>query len=165
MITIGSLLVGSAVLADSGDPRVVKSVDLQKYSGVWYDIARKPSFFQDSCLRSTAEYQVIDDDSISVKNTCYKSDNKISEIKGIAKITNLNEPAKLKVRFNFFAKGDYWISELDENYEWAVVSGPAKKSLFILSRKAPMQKELLDEILVLLKSKGFKTDDLIFDQY
>jgi apolipoprotein D and lipocalin family protein len=151
--------------ADDTDPSVVKQIDLQKYSGKWYEIARKPNFFQRNCVRSTAEYQVIDSSSVSVYNVCYKSDNSTSDISGTAKIVDANEPAKLKVRFNIFAQGEYWVTDLDSNYQWAVVSSSKKSSLFILAREAPMKPELLKEILDTLKAKNFNLDDLVFDQY
>ncbi|MBY0555068.1 lipocalin family protein [bacterium] len=151
--------------ADETDPSVVSQIDLQKYSGKWYEIARKPTFFQRNCIRSTAEYQVIDDSSVSVYNVCYKADNSTSDIKGTAKIVDRNVPAKLKVKFNIFAQGEYWVTELDPNYQWAVVSASKKSSLFILAREAPMKPELLKSILDTLKAKNFDLTDLVYDQY
>lgn len=147
------------------DPDVVPSVDLARYAGKWQEIAHSPNFFQGSCVRSSAEYKVLSEDSLSVKNTCFKRDGSTSDIEGVAKIEDLNEPAKLKVRFNFFAKGDYWITELDRDYQWAVVSGPGKSSIFILARKAPMAPELLREIISTLDRKGYDTSTLIYDEY
>ena len=151
--------------ASGGDPDVVKSVILKKYEGVWYEIAHAPNFFQRDCLRSVAEYKKLSEASLSVVNTCYKKNNKVSSIKGEAKITDPAVPAKLKVRFNFFARGDYWIVSLDSKYQWVVVSGPNKKSLFILARYAPMRASTLDGIISKLKQRGFNTDELIFDQW
>lgn len=151
--------------ADLSDPEVVSSVDLNRYAGYWYDIAHAPNFFQRGCVRSTAEYAVLSPLSVSVKNTCYKEDGSISDIDGEAKVVNPEVPAKLKVRFNFFARGDYWIVDLDPDYQWSVVSGPEKKTLFILSRQAPMDPQVLAQIVDRLKQRGFKTDDLIYGQY
>lgn len=164
MVILGLTLATSAQ-ARASDPSVVRVVDFGRYAGLWYDIARNPSFFQDKCLHSTAEYAVVAADSVSVKNTCYQAEGKVTDIEGTAKVKDMSEPAKLRVKFNFFARGDYWITELDPNYEWAVVSGPHKKSLFILARKAPMDKTLLAGIISNLKSKGFDTSKLIYDQY
>lgn len=150
---------------DPSDPEVVPVVDLNRYAGLWYEIAHSPNFFQRNCVRSTAEYSVLTPLSVSVKNTCYKENGAVSDISGEAKVVDPAVPAKLKVRFNFFARGDYWIVDLDPDYQWAVVSGPKKKSLFILSRKAPMDAQVLAEMLERLKQRGFKLDDLIYDQY
>lgn len=146
------------------DPPVVGEVSLAKYAGIWQEVAHSPNFFQRSCLRSTAEYQVLGPDSVSVHNVCYKKDNRTSDISGVARITDLTVPAKLRVRFNFFARGDYWITHLDENYQWAVVSGPRRKSIFILSRAFPMSDETLQPLLAHMKAEGYNTDDLIFDR-
>lgn len=150
---------------DRKDPDVVTTFDAQSYMGRWFEIAHKPNFFQRNCERSTAEYSLNDDGSINVYNTCYKDEKLYSSIKGTAKAQNPNEATKLKVDFGFLIKGDYWIIALDENYQWAVVSGPGLKSLFILSRTAPMDPTLLEKILSDLKAKGFKTDKFVFDKY
>ena len=149
----------------ASDPEVVKAVDLNLYSGTWYDIAHNPNFFQKKCLRSTAEYSVISPVSISVYNKCFKAQGKSSDIRGTATVVDPMVPGKLKVKFNFFARGDYWITALDANYQWVVVSGPKKKSLFILSRLAPMNQALLQKILSDLKKQGFNTEELVYDQY
>lgn len=149
----------------SDDPRVVGSVDFSRYTGLWYEIAHAPNFFQRGCVRSTAEYAAVSPGVISVKNVCYKENGSTSDIEGTATVTDPAVPAKLKVRFNFFARGDYWITHLDPDYGWAVVSGPGKKSIFILARKAPMAEPLLSEILAQLRADGFDVDSLIFDRY
>ena len=102
---------------------------------------------------------------VSVYNVCHKANGKTSDIQGTARVTDPAVPAKLRVKFNFFARGDYWITDLDPNYQWAVVSAPRKKSLFILARKAPMDPVLLKQIVDGLKTKGFDTDSLVYDQY
>ncbi len=151
--------------ADTSDPTVVNKIDLNKYSGKWYEIARYPTFFQRNCISSTAEYQVQADNSLSVYNVCYKEDRSTSDIKGTATIVDSTVPAKLKVRFNLFAQGEYWVIALDSDYQWAVVSSSAKSSLFILARTAPMNLELKNSIINELKNRGFETEKLIFDQY
>lgn len=152
-------------MSNNLDPDVISEVDLNRYSGKWFEIAHAPNFFQRSCVRSTAEYAVTSPTTISVKNVCYKENGSTSDIEGTARIVDTSQPAKLKVRFNFFARGDYWIVDLDPDYQWAVVSGPGKKSLFILSRQGPLEKNLLSSILDNLKGKGFNTEELIYDKY
>ena len=148
------------------DPSVVVSVDLKRYSGLWYEIAKTPNFFQRNCLRSTAEYQVIDAKSLSVHNICYRENNKITDIEGIATVLRPEMPSKLKVQFKIFLinpTGDYWISELDPDYQWAVVSGPGMKYNFLLSRTFPMKEETKKQIFELLKLKNYPVTEFIFD--
>jgi apolipoprotein D and lipocalin family protein len=162
--TIMALLITTAAMARPADPAVVADVDFTKYSGLWHEVAHSPNFFQKGCLRSTAEYQIIDGSSVSVYNVCYKENGKKSDISGVARVKDSAVPAKLKVKFNFFARGDYWIIDLDDNYQWAVVSAPKKKNLFILSRTFPMDQVVLKDILLKLKTQGFETDKLVFDR-
>lgn len=150
---------------ESRDPAVVKSVNFGRYVGFWYEIAHAPNWFQTDCARSTAEYKELTATSVSVLNTCYTADNSVSDIQGTATVVDPKTPAKLEVEFNFFARGDYWIVDLDPNYQWSVVSGPNKQSLFILSRTAPMEPALLKSILNRLQKRGFDVDNLIFDKY
>jgi apolipoprotein D and lipocalin family protein len=166
-IILSSLLFTSipGQACDNKDPEVVPSVNLEQYSGLWYEIAHSPNYFQKNCVRSTADYKVLDEKSVSVKNVCFKENGDTSDISGKAKIVNPEGPAKLKVRFIWFARGDYWIVDLDPNYQWAIVSGPKKKSTFILARKAPMDPELLTQLITSLKARGFDTDSLIYDKY
>lgn len=155
----------NVIHTDRSNPTVVDQIDLNKYSGKWYEIGRYPTFFQRNCVQSTAEYQVQPDNSLSVYNVCYKKDKSTSDIKGTASIVDLAVPAKLKVRFNIFAQGEYWIISLDKNYQWVVVSSSQKKSLFILARTAPMESSLKNNILADLKLRGFDIEKIIYDQY
>ncbi len=150
--------------AGETDPEVVKSVNLKRYAGLWYEIGRYPNFFQNGCQRSTAKY-TLQQDGVGVLNTCYRADGTTSTIEGIATVVNPAEPAKLEVDFGFFRTGDYWITHLDPDYQWAVVSGPAKGSLFILARKAPMDAGLRQRIIARLKKDGFDTAKIIYDIY
>lgn len=152
-------------LASPSDPEVVPSVDFQRYQGLWFEVAHSPNFFQRKCERSTAEYGLQKDETISVLNTCYKDDKAISTIRGSAWAPNPKEPGKLVVDFGFFRKGDYWIVKLDTDYQWVVVSGPAKASIFILSREAPMASALQDRIIQTLREEGYHVDGLIYDKY
>ena len=149
----------------ASDPSVVPSVNLERYAGLWYQVAHFPSFFLNGCDSSTAEYSLNDDATVGVFNTCYKDGEVRSTIRGKARAENPAEPAKLKVDFGFFAKGDYWIVALDEDYQWSVVSGPGRSSLFILSRQGPMDPVRLAEIVAKLKEDGFETEKIIYDKY
>ncbi len=171
LVAFGAGLSSSNVFAMARghlpDPTVVSNVDLNLYKGLWYDIAHSPNFFQRKCVSSTAEYEVLSPDSISVFNTCYKANGKKKTIHGVAHIVDPSVPAQLQVQFKIFGrpKGDYWITELDPAYQWAVVSGPGKGFNFILSRVAPISESVKTQILTTLKAKGFDTDEFIFDQY
>ena len=155
--------------AHGTDPEVVQSLDIDRYLGDWYEIAHAPNWFQRKCMRSLAQYERIDATHISVFNTCFKWNGRKSTIRGYASVLDIDTPAKLLVRFKILGfipvKGDYWIVDLGQDYEYAVVSGAGKSGLFILSREAPMAQEKLDGILASLKARGFYTDNLVYDRY
>jgi apolipoprotein D and lipocalin family protein len=158
-------LISCFAFAKSKDPEVIKDVNLEKYSGTWYEIGHNPNFFQNLCERSTAQYTLNEAGSIEVLNTCFRDEKVVSTISGLASVPDVNEPAKLVVDFGFMRKGDYWIIGLDQDYQWALVSGPQKESLFILSRTAPMDPSTLEMILQDLQKRGFDTSKIVFDKY
>lgn len=142
---------------------VVPYVDIKRYTGVWYEIARYPHKFQDDCLGSKATYTLNDDGYITVLNECYKKTNgvEIKFVKGKAWIVDNKSNAKLKVSFFWPFTGDYWIIELGKNYEYAVVGHSERKYLWILSRTKNMDEELYKEILARLREKQYDTSKLI----
>jgi apolipoprotein D and lipocalin family protein len=136
---------------------VVDSVDLDRYLGRWYEIASYPMYFQKGCTATTADYALREDGLIEVINSCRKGtlDGKLKQAKGRAKVVDTETNAKLKVSFFGPFWGNYWIIDLDPDYQWAVVGGPKRKYLWILSRTPQMDQELYDEILARLPAMGY----------
>lgn len=156
-----------AALTLQAELSTVASVDIAKYLGKWHEIARFDTKHQKGCVESTAEYSQ-KDGYIEVKNQCLLSDGKNKEAIGRAKIDDAISNAKLKVNFTpAFIRlfgvgwGNYWIIELGEHYEYAVVSEPKMEYLWILAREKPMKKELYMSIIERLKQKGFKTENIL----
>lgn len=145
----------------------VTTVDIARYLGKWHEIARFDTKHQKGCVESTAEYSQ-KDGYIEVKNQCLLSDGKMKEVVGRAKVDDAISKAKLKVNFTpAFIRlfgvgwGNYWIIELGEHYEYAVVSEPKMEYLWILAREKPMKKELYASIIERLQRKGFKTENIL----
>ena len=115
---------------------VVPYVDLNRYTGTWYEIARYPNSFQEGCVGSKATYTLRDDGKISVLNECYDKafDGRIKSAKGKAWVVDKVTNARLRVSFFWPFSGDYWIVDLGKNYEYAVIGHPKRKYLWILSR-------------------------------
>ena len=134
----------------------VESVDLQRYLGKWYEIASYPAWFQKGCTASTAEYSLLPDGKLQVINRCRKGslDGPLKESKGKAEVVDTATNAKLKVWFFWPFKGNYWIIELDDDYQYAVVGEPSRKYLWILSRTPIMDQAVYQEILERLPQKG-----------
>jgi apolipoprotein D and lipocalin family protein len=139
---------------------VVPHVDLQKYLGKWYEIARLPARFQEGCSETTATYSLSKDGSISVLNEC-KRNSKVKQAKGKAKVVDKTTGAKLKVTFFWPFYGDYWIIKLGDDYDYAVVGTPNRKYLWILSRTPQMDDKLFSQLIEFVESKGFDVGSLI----
>ncbi len=142
----------------------VQSVDLQKYLGKWYEIALLPTSFEEGCHCTTAEYSLIDSETVRVINTCNEdsADGKIDRAKGKAFIVEGSNNAKLKVQFFWPFKGDYWILELDNDYQYALVGAPSREYLWILSRTPQLDQKIIDKLLKSAEQKGFDTSKMIY---
>lgn len=146
----------------NGELKVVSSVDLTRYAGTWYEIARLPNRFEKKCADSvTATYTLRSDGKVDVTNRCRKSSGEFTTAKGKAKIVDETTNAKLKVTFFWPFYGDYWILELGQDYEYAVVGDPSRKYLWILSRTPVIDEDLYQELLTRAAEQGFKTELMI----
>jgi apolipoprotein D and lipocalin family protein len=141
----------------------VSHVDLNRYMGVWYEIARYPNSFQKGCVGSKATYTLLDDGKVSVLNECYDGSfsGKLKSAKGKAWVVDKETNAKLKVSFFWFFAGDYWIIDLGKDYEYAVIGHPKRKYLWILSRTKEMDEGVYEGILSFLCDKQYDTSKLI----
>lgn len=140
----------------------VPFVDLSRYAGKWYQIAFFPTRFQKNCtIDTTAEYTTRSDGRIGVRNECTKPNGRRTSIEGTARVVDPTTQAKLKVKFFWFAPaGDYWVIDLGENYEYAVVGTPDRKFLWILSRNPIMDRALYDTLVSRVREKAFPTERL-----
>jgi len=143
----------------------VKQVELKKYVGLWYEIAKIPNSFQDQCAYgTTAEYKIDEDGDIIVINSCYEKDGSPDVADGLAKVVDKKTNSKLEVSFvSFFGIrpfwGDYWIIGLDKNYQWAVIGTPSRKYGWILSRTPSLPDDTMKIIFSLLKSQNYNPAD------
>jgi apolipoprotein D and lipocalin family protein len=153
------MAAGAAVKARAQEKplEVVPSVDVQRYLGTWYEIATIPQRFQKGCVGVTAHYSMRDDGDIDVVNVCRKDklDGRVRSVRGKAWVADKSTNAKLKVRFFWPFSGDYWIIELDKDYQWAVVGHPGRSYLWILCRTPQMDPAVYDELLKRIAAKGY----------
>lgn len=145
------------------DKTVVKELDIDKYLGTWYEIARFDHRFERGLVGVTANYSMRDDGKIKVINSGFKNtlNGEKSEAIGKAKIPNPKEPSKLKVSFFWFFYGDYFVLELDKNYQWALIGSSSDKYLWILSRTSQIDNKLYAELLKKLEKRGYDISQLI----
>ena len=166
------LLLALAGCAGSGaaenPPQTAGQVDLQRYQGTWYELARLPMFFQRHCAASEAHYALRDDGHVAVTNRCRTTEGEWQEARGEAEPQQAGHTDKLWVRFdNWFSnlfpgltKGDYWVLYLDEDYRAALVGNPDRKYLWLLSRTPQVPAETRERLLTEARSRGSDTGEL-----
>ena len=169
-ITLPFLFLFASFIAHAQVLRTADYVDVGRYVGKWYTIEALPQFFTRSCKGQTAEYEVINEKSISVLNTCLKGKG-TTTISGKAVVKNTKTNAELVVTFNNFwtrlfrVKGDYTIIKLDENYEYVLVGSKDRKSLWILSRHPVMPEDVIKEYKSIASEEGFQVSRLQHYEY
>jgi len=149
--------------------RTVSAVDIDRYVGDWFEIARLPNRFQRACASDVkASYTRRTDGRIDVVNQCRTPDGALLEAQGVARIVDSRTFAKLKVRFapaalSFlpFVWGDYWILGLGDDYSWAVVGSPDRNYLWILGRSPVLQSERFASALEVARANGFDLARLV----
>ncbi|MDR3764272.1 MAG: lipocalin family protein [Acidobacteriota bacterium] len=152
----------AAAPAPNNDLPTVAYVDLHRYLGRWYEIARYPNRFEKDGDRDiTATYSLRPDGRIAVLNASAHANGKPETASGWAKVDDAKSNAKLRVTFFWPFFGNYWILELGQNYEYAVVGEPARKYLWILSRTPQMNEATYRGIVQRLYSAGYDSSRLI----
>jgi len=136
-------------------------VDLQRYLGRWYEIARYEQSFQKGCEGVTADYSLQPDGSISVLNRCRKPGGKISQARGRAKLVDTATNAKLKVSFFGPFYGDYWILDHADDYSWSIVGEPSGRYLWILHRHATPAEAEVQRLVNRARDLGYDTSMLL----
>ena len=143
--------------------KTIQSLDVQRYLGVWYEIAKYPNWFQRKCASNTkAVYSARADGTLKVLNSCKTAEGEISEAEGTAKQIGAKDSPKLEVRFAPawlafipLVWGDYWVIDLDAQYQVAVVSDPRREYLWILSRTPQVDKKIYEDTLARIQTQQF----------
>jgi apolipoprotein D and lipocalin family protein len=143
--------------------KTISSLDVQRYLGTWYEIAKYPNWFQKKCVGNTkAVYSARADGTLKVLNSCKTADGEVSEAEGTARQIGTKDSPKLEVRFapawlSFIPMvwGDYWVIDLDPQYQVAVVSDPRREYLWILSRTSQLDKKVYEDTLARIQAQQF----------
>lgn len=149
--------------------QVVAPVDLQRYAGLWHEQARLPNRFQKQCAGpATAEYTLLGDGQMEVRNRCILEDGSFDEAVGVARAAPVaGQPGAGRLEVRFAPEwlgwlpavwGDYWILRLDRDYQVALVGTPDRKYLWVLSRAPRLDDAALDAELDYARSLGFDVD-------
>ncbi|WEN14202.1 lipocalin family protein [Rhodanobacter sp. AS-Z3] len=167
LLLLASLVAASPAAADTLPNEPVPTLAMDRYAGQWHEIARLPMYFERRCLNGvTAKYVPNADGTVRVENTCMTAKGQMS-IVGMARVKE-GQPGALEVRF---APGwlswlplswaDYWVIEVDRDYQWAVIGSPGHKHLWILARQPRMDRALFQTLKEHSRLRGYSVDDLI----
>jgi apolipoprotein D and lipocalin family protein len=167
---ISMLLLTACANSGTGQapPQTVGKVDLERYQGTWYELARLPMFFQRDCLQSEAHYTLQGEGEVGVLNRCRDNKGEWQEVRGSATPQQKGSTDKLTVSFSqsnllsALARGEYWIIYLDDNYQTAVVGDSKLNYLWLLAREPQVDQDTLNQMLLAARKQGYNTDKLIW---
>ena len=170
-ITVLLCLICASCAANQSVPELptVTSVDLTRYQGTWYEIARLPAWFQKECNQSKATYKLLGSGDVAVRNECLTTTLKPKVAFGTASVVDKRTNAKLEVVFDnwfsrlfpFLTKGKYWILYLDTEYRTVIVGTPDRKYLWIMARTPQLEEQMYQQLVRRAQALGFETDRLI----
>lgn len=143
------------------DNSTVKQLDLEKFMGRWYEIARYDHRFERGMSHVTATYSLLDNGRIKVVNEGVK-DGKRKVARGKGKLPDASQPGKLKVSFFLWFYADYYVLDIAPDYSYVLVGSSSDKYLWIMSRTKTLPQPLLDSLLAKLRRRGYDTSKLIF---
>ena len=162
---VGTIGVALQRRTKRSELEVAEYVDIARYLGTWYEIARKPVTFEKGCYGTQANYSLRKNGkTINVVNTCRKGSlsGPIQVGRAKAWVADKETNAKLKLQFQWPFRGDYWILDVGPRYNYALVGEPGRKSLWILSRTPTLPHRIIRRLLQKARWQGFDTDDLIY---
>jgi len=166
-----SLVASPPAVSASGETvplATIAALDVIRYMGRWYEIAKTPNWFQRKCVSDTsAEYSLTPEGTVQVSNRCRMEKGEWNEAIGLARQIGGPTSPKLEVRFapawlSFIPAvwGDYWIIDLDPGYQLVAISEPRREYLWVLSRNPQIKPEAYDALLQRLRGLGFDTNKL-----
>lgn len=166
LLLLGALAFTSGAQAhgDSNAPlETIPALDVPRYMGTWYEIAKYPNRFQRECAKGTrADYRLAEAGQVTVTNRCRTTDGVTIETIGLARQIGPATSPKLQVRFapawlSFlsFVWGNYWVIDLDESYQLVAISEPGRDYLWILARTPTVDAAAYDALLARLAARGF----------
>jgi apolipoprotein D and lipocalin family protein len=167
-----TILIGLVTGPDS-PPAPVRSVpqlDLERYAGQWYEIAKFPNRFQARCrTETTAQYERLPNGQLRVINTCKDSAGGVIRAEGRARLADARGPtSQLKVRFApaFLSWlpmvwGDYWVLDITPEYDAVLVGTPSREYLWILARTAQLGEATYQRLVAAAAAQGFDVSQIV----
>ena len=166
---LATVVMSPTLYAQDRSLATVPRVELDKCLGLWYEVARKPLFFQKECQKNvTARYTINEYGNVEVDNRCI--DQEGNELRSLGEGFVSNAPYNSKIKVSFlpealrwvpFARGDYWILKIDSQYQMALVGEPKRKYLWVLSRTPHPDEQKVTEYLRYAQTLGFSIKDMV----
>lgn len=146
----------------------IASLEVPRYMGTWFEIAKYPNWFQKKCVSGArADYSLMADGQVQVINRCRLAGGETTEAMGMARQIGPATSPRLQVRFapswlSFlpFVWGDYWVIDLEQDYQLVAVSEPRRQYLWILSRTPQVDPVRYQRLLSRLRQQGLDPDRL-----
>ena len=164
MIFATFILILLNACSSVNDTPTAKNVDLKRYMGKWYEIARFDVSFQHGKFDSQADYVLLDNGKVSITNSGTDKYGNRSQAIATGYAPDPDNPSKLRISFFRPFYADYLILAIDPDYKWALVSGSGKGYLWILARTPTLPQETINEILAIAQKLGFDTSKLMYNQ-
>jgi apolipoprotein D and lipocalin family protein len=164
---LGLALVLAATAQAAVPPQPAKPVDLTRYAGRWYEIARLPNKIQDGCALGAIEWgHGSGSASFSVTQSCRMDTAQVREKVWHASGRVTDPPKNTKIHLSFFGgliSQDYWVLDRGDDYSWCILSTPSPKYLWILSRQPVITAAQKAAVVARARDMGFDVSHLIFD--
>ena len=169
IVGVAALALVSATASAQDELPTVDKVDMGRYAGLWFEIARLPNKMQAECAGDvTTSFTRRGMRTYDVETRCRRNDGGEETDMGIARVQDLNTGAKMEIRFLPlalawlpFAWNDYWIVDLAPDYGYSMVGVPARDALWILARRPDMDPRQLERLVAKAQALGFDTTKLI----
>ena len=163
-ILVALAMASASLWAETKKPLdLVPALDLQRYLGRWYEVARYQHGFEKTLVGATAEYALRDDGKVSVLNSGFKKtlEGKYTDVKAVAWRPDDAVPGALKVKFFGLFSSDYLVFGLDDvDYQWALVGNNNRNYLWFLSRTPEVAPELLEKMKGVAEAQGYDLSKL-----
>lgn len=143
------------------DTTPVPSLDVKRYMGTWYEIARYENTFEKGLEQVQARYTMLPNGRVEVINSGFDPVTQRRR-EAVGKAKTSDKPGRLRVSFFWIFYSDYNVLALGRDYEWALVGSSSPRYLWILSRTPTLSSATLENILHIARTKGYDTGKLYF---
>ncbi len=144
-------------------PEPAKPIELQKYSGRWYEVARLHNKIEEACVNAQVTYTPSDDGGFNVVDACIHAKGAPKLYRPMMKVLDPGTNAKFRLTFFAFVSKDYWVLDYAPDNSWVVLGEPTGKYLWLFSRTPDLQAHKA-ALVARARALGYDTSKLIYDK-